>query len=881
MPPKRTSTSETPAITLDAIRQLIADFTAALEAQTAAMASASNPTNLTGTPAVKIGNYKEFISCQPFYFNGMEGAVSLIRWFERTESVLSRSRCAEENKVTFATGTLTDDALSWWNAIAITTTTKTTTTKTTITMITTTNRIKDKKPSRLMLLPMGILETFPCVKDVDYITRDLAVSSVRKNIMQISAQKQIIRPQESVLRDELAFVHFRISTLETTLEDIQVHQNLLQSENFNHQATILVLSESDKILLAVIKMCGLRNKVGLVKGEQAARDAEIARLHIEGELKMMIDELDRSNEVIAKHLKEYAQAEDVMSLEDKIELITELAKYQKNLAQIKKYQAQQIWESIQDFVPMDSKLESERFKRPGTLLEKERAKRLKTVKGSEQQSEGNKDVKEKDSDDYLYHKTSTMVVLVDNNPRYAPKAYPYFEAMLKEFNRDDMVTLWKLVKDRFKEELPKSDLEKCLFWPLKVMFEPVATDGLWQFEAPIKSWRLYKSCRVHCLIMEGMIIYMLDDVEYPLPKTTLQKMLDHKCEVLRNLNKAHNLLTTFDECIKRRTALSPHQIGSWEQSDVKVLGVKRLHGFLEVTTAQVHNGNYAKCAAGEKVYAAGLQLLEDFLLNRSRIGINKWYQAPRAWYETLANYLLGNGFKRGKIDQTLFIKKQKRDILLVQVYVDDIIFGSTNKDLCTGFEKLMKDKFQMSSMGELTFFLGLQVQQKEDGIFISQDKYVAEILKKFNYTDVKSASTPVDLEKPLVKDGDADDVDVHLYRSMIGSLMYLTASRPDIMFVVCACARFQVTPKTSHLLAVKRIFRYLKGKPTLGLGILGILHLNGLLILIVTMLEQLKIKKSTTGGCQFLGNRLISWQCKKQTVVATSTTEAEYVATAS
>ncbi|GKE28856.1 putative ribonuclease H-like domain-containing protein, partial [Tanacetum coccineum] len=116
------------------------------------------------------------------------------------------------------------------------------------------------------------------------------------------------------------------------------------------------------------------------------------------------------------------------------------------------------------------------------------------------------------------------------------------------------------------------------------------------------------------------------------------------------------------------------------------------------------------------------------------------------------------------------------------VYVDDIIFGSTNKELCTGFEKLMKDKFQMSSMGELTFFLGLQVQQKEDGIFISHDKYVAEILKKFNYTDVKSASTPVDLEKPLVKDGDADDVDVHLYRSMIRSLMYLTASRPDIMF---------------------------------------------------------------------------------------------------
>ncbi|GJW81531.1 putative ribonuclease H-like domain-containing protein [Tanacetum coccineum] len=257
------------------------------------------------------------------------------------------------------------------------------------------------------------------------------------------------------------------------------------------------------------------------------------------------------------------------------------------------------------------------------------------------------------------------------------------------------------------------------------------------------------------------------------------------------------------------------------------------------------------------------------------------HQAPRAWYETLANYLLGNGFKRGKIDQTLFIKKQKGDILLVQVYVDDIIFSSTNKELCTGFEKLMKDKFQMSYMGELTFFLGLQVQQKEDGIFISQDKYVAEILKKFNYTDVKSASTLVDLEKPLVKDGDADDVDEHLYRSIIGSLMYLTASRPNIMFAVCAFARFQVTPKTSHLLAVKRIFRYLKGKPTLGLWYSRDSPFELVAYTDGDYAGAPQDRKSTTRGCQFLGNRLISWQCKKKTMVATSTAEAEYVAAAS
>ncbi|GJR14906.1 putative ribonuclease H-like domain-containing protein [Tanacetum coccineum] len=142
------------------------------------------------------------------------------------------------------------------------------------------------------------------------------------------------------------------------------------------------------------------------------------------------------------------------------------------------------------------------------------------------------------------------------------------------------------------------------------------------------------------------------------------------------------------------------------------------------------------------------------------------HQAPRAWYDTLATYLLSNGFQRGQIDQTLFIKRHKGHILLIQIYVDDIIFRSTKKELCDEFEKLMKDKFQMSSMGELAFFLGLQVQQKQNDIFISQDKYVHEILKKFNYSNVKSAYTPTDLEKPLVQDGDAADVDEHLLESI-------------------------------------------------------------------------------------------------------------------
>ncbi|GJS75692.1 putative ribonuclease H-like domain-containing protein [Tanacetum coccineum] len=256
------------------------------------------------------------------------------------------------------------------------------------------------------------------------------------------------------------------------------------------------------------------------------------------------------------------------------------------------------------------------------------------------------------------------------------------------------------------------------------------------------------------------------------------------------------------------------------------------------------------------------------------------HQAPRAWYETLSSFLMENGFRRGTIDKTLFIKKKKSDIMLVQVYVDDIIFGSTKKSMCTEFEDCMHKRFQMSSMGELTFFLGLQVKQQPDGIFISQDKYVADILKKFDFWSIRTATTPIESNKPLVKDEDGEDVDVHVYRSMIGSLMYLTASRPDIMFAVCACARFQVTPKASHLNAVKRIFRYLKHQPKLGLWYPRDSPFE---------LEAFSDsdyggasldRKSTTGGCQFLGRRLISWQCKKQTIVANSTTEAEYVAAA-
>ncbi|GKC01479.1 putative reverse transcriptase, RNA-dependent DNA polymerase, partial [Tanacetum coccineum] len=197
-----------------------------------------------------------------------------------------------------------------------------------------------------------------------------------------------------------------------------------------------------------------------------------------------------------------------------------------------------------------------------------------------------------------------------------------------------------------------------------------------------------------------------------------------------------------------------------------------------------------------------------------------------------------------------------------EVYGYDIIVRATKKSLCIEFESLMHKKFQMSSMGELTFFLGLQVKQKDDGIFISQDKYVADILKKFDFSLVKTASTPLETNKALIKDEEAEDVDVHLYRLMIGSLM------------------FQVTPKSSHLHAVKRIFRYIKGEPKLGLWYPRDSPFDLEAFSDSDYARASLDMKSTTGGCQFLGKRLSSWQCKKQTIVANLTTKAEYVVVA-
>ncbi|XP_071717980.1 uncharacterized mitochondrial protein AtMg00810-like [Rutidosis leptorrhynchoides] len=219
--------------------------------------------------------------------------------------------------------------------------------------------------------------------------------------------------------------------------------------------------------------------------------------------------------------------------------------------------------------------------------------------------------------------------------------------------------------------------------------------------------------------------------------------------------------------------------------------------------------------------------------------------------------------------------------MLVQVYLDDIIFGSTDQKMVAEFLDVMQKRFKISSLGAINFFLGLQVDQTEKGIFLHQSKYVADILSRFKMEDERIAKNPLSVNHGITPENTGPKVNPTLYRAIIGSLMYLTASRPDIMFATYLCARYQAQPNVNHMLAAKKIMRYLKGTPSLGLWYP---RKDGFNLMAFSDSDYGGCKrdfKSTSGGCQFLGSRLISWQYKKQTSVAQSTCEAKYIAAAS
>ncbi|GJX72154.1 retrovirus-related pol polyprotein from transposon TNT 1-94 [Tanacetum coccineum] len=218
-------------------------------------------------------------------------------------------------------------------------------------------------------------------------------------------------------------------------------------------------------------------------------------------------------------------------------------------------------------------------------------------------------------------------------------------------------------------------------------------------------------------------------------------------------------------------------------------------------------------------------------------------QAPHAWYNMLSSFLISQQFSTGAVDPILFTPRTENDILLVQIYVDDIIFASTNTAMCDEFANQMTSKFKMSMMGQMSFFLGLQISQSPRGIFINQSKYASEIGKL---------------------------VDATLYRGMIGSLIYLTASRPVLNYAVCLCARYQAKPTEKHLQAVKRIFRYLNGTINMGLWYSKDTDMSLTAYADTDHAGCQDTRRSTSGSARFIGDRLVSWSSKKQKSTAIS-----------
>ncbi|GJT42849.1 retrovirus-related pol polyprotein from transposon TNT 1-94 [Tanacetum coccineum] len=224
-------------------------------------------------------------------------------------------------------------------------------------------------------------------------------------------------------------------------------------------------------------------------------------------------------------------------------------------------------------------------------------------------------------------------------------------------------------------------------------------------------------------------------------------------------------------------------------------------------------------------------------------------QAPRAWYDMLSSFLISQQFSKGAVDPTLFTRHARNDLLLVQIYVDDIIFASTNTAMCNEFANLMTTKFKMSMMGQMSFFLGLQISQSPRGIFINQSKYASEIIKKYGLTSTDSVDTPMIENKKLDEDLQGKPVDATLYRDMIRSLMYLTASRPDLNYVVCICIWY--SKDTDMSLTAYADADHAGCQDT---------------------------RRTTSGSAQFLGDKLVTWSSKKQKSTAISSTEAEYIA---
>ncbi|WJZ84648.1 hypothetical protein VitviT2T_004242 [Vitis vinifera] len=294
-----------------------------------------------------------------------------------------------------------------------------------------------------------------------------------------------------------------------------------------------------------------------------------------------------------------------------------------------------------------------------------------------------------------------------------------------------------------------------------------------------------------------------------------------------------------------------------------------LHGELNEAVFIEQPQGYEKKGEEHKVYK----------LKKALYGLK---QAPRAWYSRIEAYFIKEGFERCSCDHTLFIKTgDGSKILIVSLYVDDLIFTGNDESMFVKFKNSMKLEFDMTNLGKMKYFLGVEVLQNSEGIYISQRKYAKEVLKRFGMEESNSVKNPIVPGDRLTKNEGEVKVDATKYKQLVGSLMYLTATRPDLMYVVCLISRFMASPTEMHLQAAKRVLRYLKG--TVDLGVFYQKEGNGELMAYTDSdyAGDVDDRKSTSGYVFLLSEGAVAWSSKKQPVVTLSTTEAKFVAAAS
>ncbi|GJT59129.1 retrovirus-related pol polyprotein from transposon TNT 1-94 [Tanacetum coccineum] len=376
-----------------------------------------------------------------------------------------------------------------------------------------------------------------------------------------------------------------------------------------------------------------------------------------------------------------------------------------------------------------------------------------------------------------------------------------------------------------------------------------------------------------------------EDKEEKINKTCLMAQASNECKVI--FSKHDSEITKDGKVIVEEEAIKVSEkkpLGYDVEDEVlendKLVNIKESKSHPLENVIGNSNRRTLRSQAQDKIYVAQPSGFINFKKPNHVYKLNKALydlkQDPKAWYDRLKAFLVKHDYKMGMVDNTLFTKKKGSKLIIVHKYVDDIIFGSTHQELCDDFAKIMHVEFEMSMMGELNFFLGLQIKQIEDDISFNQSKYIKEMLKKFGLENSKPMKTPMSSDTKLTKDEEGKSVDHTKYRGMIGSLLYLTASRPDIMFSICLCARSE-DPKTSYLEAVKRIFRYIKGTTHLGLWYPKGSDINTVVYADSDHAGDYMDRKITSGICMFMGCCLTSWFSKKQTALSIFTTEAEYV----